>query len=485
MADDDDLDDFDLDEDDAPSGESGVPAPTDYDDDDDFDFDDDFDESGGGKGGKFADMLAGKKKMLVIAGSVVFGLAVAAGSYWYLFMTEEGQEGGELGNAVGMALEREQQKGLTPQQKLGAGAGAQLAIGGVTAGAKLSAGGGAAPKLGSPAAPGKLTTGGGKLSAAATMGAAATGGNMGGYDPENKEAPLSTAAVADVGINIPAVIPNAVAALGQPKQGQPLAPPNDPELFENTQAGKIPVVSEQGKEAWKSYARPFAGDAQAPVVGLIVSGLGMSEVLTQAAIDHLPSDVTLSFSAYGRDIKAWVEKARAMGHEVMLELPMEAESFPVDDPGPLAMVTSKGPKENLKILNTMMATAQGYVGFVGEFGSRFTKNKKSLSPVLGELKARGLMFVDPRTAEGSLTLEMSDEMQLPRAIVDTTLNSDASSAQLRAQLETLSTIAGSKGLALGKVKATPNTIKAVKEWAAKLQNVKISPISNLAGRQKS
>ncbi len=466
MADDDLDDDFDLDEDDVPSGESGVPAPTDIDDDDDFDFDDDFDESGGGKGGKLKALFEEKKKLIVVAGSITFGLIVVAGSAWYLFMTDEGQEGGELGNAVGMALEQEQTKGLTPQQK--------LSVGGATAG-KLTAGG---------ALPGKLTAGA-AMGTAGSAGPAPGQAGMGGYDPENKETPLSTAAVGDVGISIPAVIPNAVEALGAPKAAQPLAPPNDRGLFEQSSVGDIPIISTDGKEAWKTYARPYSAEASAPAVGLVVTGLGMSEVLTQAAIDHLPADVTLAFNAYGRGVKAWVEKARAMGHEVLLELPMESESFPADDPGPLAMMTSKSPTQNLKTLNLLMASAQGYVGFIGQYGSRFTKNKKAMAPVLGEMKSRGLMFIDPRSVQGALSLEMADQMQLPRAIVDTTLNSEASTAQIRAQLDTLATIAGTKGVAVGAVHATPNTVKAIKDWALKLQNVNVSPLSNLAGRQPS
>lgn len=488
MADDD--DDFDLDDDEV-TGESGVPAPTDYDDDDDFDFDDDFDEfDEGGSGSKLKEMLAGKGKLIGIVAGALVGLGLLGGGAWWFFsgddaeMAEETQKkSGGVGSAVQMALQSQATGGMTPPGgKLTAGG--KLTQGGVTGGGKLSA---------QPApSSGKLTAGGSatatdapKLTAAAagTVASQVTGG-MGGYNPDNAQAPLSTAAVAEVGVNVPAVLPRAVSNLGQPKQAQPLATPDDKSLFEVTDVGLLPTVSEDGREPWKTYARPFQADPATPLIGLVVTGLGQSATLTEAAINYLPADVTLGFSAYAQGTKAWVQKARQMGHEVVLELPMESESFPVDDPGPMAMLTSKTPSENLKLLNLLMMQAQGYVGFIGQHGSAFTKNQKAMSPVLGEIKTRGLLFMDPRTTDNSLTLEMADQLQLARAISDLTIDSHVSARRLRAQLDTLSALAANQGVTAGVIHATPNSIKSIRDWANQLQQAKIAPISSLAGRQK-
>lgn len=481
----DDDDDFDLDEDFSDrdgtgadddgmeEGEGGVPAPSAMRDDDDFDDDDDvFGEGGSKKSG-------GSKKKLIIMGSVatVALVAIGGGAYWYFFMGEEVAEEQNHRATASMAIGQPQLGGLTPQQqaagpavggKLVAGAGAKLTAGAKPA-AKLSAGG-AAPKL--------------SASSAATV-SATVGGGMGGFDPKNKENPLSTAAVADVGINIPAVLPRAVADLGPAQTAEPLAPATNESLFETTPLGKLPIVSPEGVEPWKTYARPFDGTPDTPIVGLVVSGLGLSQNLTQAAIDHLPANVTLSFSPYGGGINTWVDKARAMGHEVLLELPMESESFPVDDPGPLSVMTSKGVADNLKVLSQLMAQAQGYTGFVGQHGSAFTKNKKAMLPILGELKTRGLFFMDPRSSDQTLTLELADQLQLPRAIADNTVKVNVSQAQIRAQLETLATIAGTKKVTAAIVPATPASIKMIIEWAKQLQTVRIAPMSSLAGRQQS
>jgi len=467
---DDDLDDFDLDED-IPSGESGVPAPTDYDDDDDFDFEDDFDYEGDGSS-KFKELLKDKKKLAIAGVAALLLLGGVGGGAWW-FMSDDGtadmvEDGTSkptgVGAAVGLALEQQATPGLTPQSKLMAG--------GVTGGAKLATSGGSSAKLTA-------------LGGAAGTTAPAMPGNMGGYDPQNSDAPLSTAAVGDVGVMIPAVLPRAVASLGTPKVAQGPAQPVDNGLLEQTQDGLLPKISEDGREPWKTYARPFAGDPNKPLIGLLITGLGMSDSLTGAVIDHAPAEATLAFSPYGRNVKEWVLRARAMGHEVLLELPMETDSFPVDDPGPLAMMTTKSPAENLKLLSLIMAQAQGYNGFVAEFGSRFLRDVKAMTPVLGELKARGLFFMDPRTVEGSVSLEMADKMQLARAIADIKINTNAAPSRVRAQLDTLAAVARNQGVSVAMMQATPKSLEVLKNWVTTLDGVQLSPMSFLAGRQTS
>lgn len=435
MAADDD-DDFDLD-DDRITGESGVPAPTDYDDDDDdFDFDDDFDDDD--KESKLKALFAEKGKLIGIVAGAVIGLSVIGGGAYWFFSGDDGDtaEGtpakGNVGSAVEMALQQQATGGLTP-----------------------------------PTTGGKLTQGG------------ITGGAPGGAG-----SPPKLSATTAVGVTIPAVLPQAVQNLGEPIAAQPLPAATDQSLFEPTELGLLPVISKDGREPWKTYARPFTADPSTPVIALIVEGLGQSATLTEAAISHLPLDVTLSFSAYGQGLKNWVTTARQQGHETLLELPMESESFPADDPGPMAMLSSKTPSENLKNLNLLMMQAQGYVGFVGTHGSRFTKNPKAMAPVLGEMKTRGLLFMDPRTSDSSLTLELADQMQMPRAIADMTIDPNVSDRRLRAQLDTLETLAKNQGATAAIISATPNSIKTIKDWAAKLNGVKLAPISSLVGRQQ-
>ena len=67
---------------------------------------------------------------------------------------------------------------------------------------------------------------------------------------------------------------------------------------------------------------------------------GPQPKLTQQAIKDLPGDVTFAFAPYGENLQAQVNKARADGHEIMLQLPMEPVGYPANNPGPKTLLTT-------------------------------------------------------------------------------------------------------------------------------------------------
>ncbi|KAF0138267.1 MAG: hypothetical protein FD153_1422 [Rhodospirillaceae bacterium] len=73
----------------------------------------------------------------------------------------------------------------------------------------------------------------------------------------------------------------------------------------------------------------------------------------------MPADITLAFSACGFSLKHWVERARAACHEILLTLPMEGHDFPLQDPGPLGLLTSLSRGDNRKRLEAVLAHATG------------------------------------------------------------------------------------------------------------------------------
>src|SRR5690606_33980103 len=110
--------------------------------------------------------------------------------------------------------------------------------------------------------------------------------------------------------------------------------------------------------------------------------------------------------------------ARARGHEVLLDLPMEPASFPNEDPGPQGLLTSLTPEANLDRLDWVLERGSAYVGVAGAMGSRFTTSREALDPVLREVKVRGLLFVDRRASEDSLVPALAREIGLPYAVND-------------------------------------------------------------------
>ena len=113
--------------------------------------------------------------------------------------------------------------------------------------------------------------------------------------------------------------------------------------------------SEQQRERWREHARPFDGADTRPLVAVVVGGLGLLAESTESAINDLPGGVTLSFLPYGRNVDHWVQLARKAGHEVLLDLPMEPMNYPVDDPGPKALLTALPAEDNAERLHWTLA----------------------------------------------------------------------------------------------------------------------------------
>ena len=113
---------------------------------------------------------------------------------------------------------------------------------------------------------------------------------------------------------------------------------------------EIPLIPPAPEELayWERYRQPFNMADQRPRIAVVLSGLGLSDSATEAAINKLPAAVTLSFSPYARDLERWIALARARGHEVMLDLPMEPASFPAEDPGPQGLLTHLTVEDNLE-----------------------------------------------------------------------------------------------------------------------------------------
>ena len=105
-----------------------------------------------------------------------------------------------------------------------------------------------------------------------------------------------------------------------------LWPAPDPALIKRTDSGPLPIIAPDGRTPLQVYARPYNETGQQRIA-IVVGSLGMSEATTLAAIQQLPGGVTLSFAPYGRNLQDYVNLARAAGHEVLLQVPMEPVSY--------------------------------------------------------------------------------------------------------------------------------------------------------------
>lgn len=248
-------------------------------------------------------------------------------------------------------------------------------------------------------------------------------------------------------------------------------------LLRQTPAGMLPVRGPDGMAAWQAYAGPLYGPADRPRVTLIVAGLGLDLEATDAAISKLPASVTLAFSPYAPNLTVLMAQARAKGHEVLLELPLEAEGYPAEDPGPLGLMTTLPPAENLQRLERLLGTASGYTGVLARGGGRFTQTADQMRIVLQALGERGLLYVHP---ENAMTPPGTEGLDIRTATATLAVDARPFRGAIDARLGYLSDVARARGISVGVARPLPVTFDRLGLWARDLERggVLLAPASS-------
>jgi polysaccharide deacetylase 2 family uncharacterized protein YibQ len=248
-----------------------------------------------------------------------------------------------------------------------------------------------------------------------------------------------------------------------------------PELVEKSQYGPLPKVAPDGRRPIDMYARPsrYASAAAAasapPRIAILVTGLGLPGGPTAEAIEGLPAPISIAYGAYGRNLQDGVSSARADGHEVLLQIPLEPNNYPAVDPGPHTLLTTLPPQENMKRLQWLMSRYTGYVGVTNHMGEKFESATDSFVPVLEELKRRGLLYVDDGSTPDSPASKAANTLGLEYSVVSVQIDGSQSAAEIEKQLAKLEEAAKQQGTAIGVVRLKPAASKQLAAWASKLE----------------
>jgi polysaccharide deacetylase 2 family uncharacterized protein YibQ len=237
--------------------------------------------------------------------------------------------------------------------------------------------------------------------------------------------------------------------------------------------GLLPAIAADGRTPAQAYARPFRSNGQ-PKIAVVIGGLGLNAKSTREAIEQLPPEVTLSFVPYAEGLQGWIDLARANGHEVLLEAPMEPNDYPDNDPGPYTLLTAGKPPETLQKLDWLLSRATGYFGVTNYLGSKFVNSDTAMTTFTAGLKRRGLAFVDDGSAAtrgGGLARLSADK------VIDDQLAGDV----IEKQLQSLEVSATRNGQSLGAGFAYPVTLAEVNRWTQSLgqRGYQLAPASAL------
>ncbi|MEM9224898.1 MAG: divergent polysaccharide deacetylase family protein [Pseudomonadota bacterium] len=241
------------------------------------------------------------------------------------------------------------------------------------------------------------------------------------------------------------------------------------------------------KTPFERYAAPFENPQDMPTVSVIVGGLGINWRHTEAAIKELPPEVTLSFAPSAKNLKRYVREARAMGHEVLIELPMEPYDYGRDRPHPNILQVAAGTKTNQSRLNRLLSQVSGYAGVTNYKGGKFATSAEAASPIFEQLAARGLAFFEDGSLSKSVFEDTASDANLTFAAASTVLDARPDGDEIEKQLLALEAEALEHGHSLGSGFAYPITIDLLKAWTGRIQQkgIVLAPASYYAKQQRT
>jgi len=237
---------------------------------------------------------------------------------------------------------------------------------------------------------------------------------------------------------------------------RPLKPAPIPAVTEMSDTGPLPRISDRGRKPFELYSQvtPLAVTSSGrPKITIVLGGMGLNPRLTQKAIDELPGDITLGFAPYGENLQRQVNAARTRGHEILLQVPMEPVGYPANSPGP----------------KTLMSRFAGYSGITNYMGGRMLTSEEALKPVMKEVKARGLVYLEDASVSLTLSPQVVEAVRLPIQRATLMIDADPTAPAIAAALERLELEAIRSGAAIGTGSVLDVTIETVAQWAKTLQ----------------
>jgi polysaccharide deacetylase 2 family uncharacterized protein YibQ len=248
--------------------------------------------------------------------------------------------------------------------------------------------------------------------------------------------------------------------------------PPDGALLEDGPFGPLPRIAPDGRRPFLAYALPFNLEDKRPKVAVLLVGLGLQWKLVDAALS-LPLPIALQFSPYAPDLPAMVARARAAGHEVLLELPWGSADNIASDPGHYTVLDA-GVDEHLRRLDWALAQASGYFALAGDAPGSSADDQAEAA--LDVLARRGLALIE---LSDNRLAPVAAAAGLPYATARHTVDQDPSVPAIDHAIAAVEAEALATGSAVAVARGHPASLDRLRRWAATLgpKGLVLAPVS--------
>ena len=212
-----------------------------------------------------------------------------------------------------------------------------------------------------------------------------------------------------------------------------------------------------------------------PSISLIIDDLGDRSLQSYRAV-RLPGPVACAILPHTPASKGIAEEAHQRGKEVLLHLPMESEKGNKLGPGGLTLHMTK--LEIEQTINRNLASIPHVTGVSNHMGSLLTRHPGYMEWVMQALvKQNEALFIDSRTSDKSVAMNIANEYSLASARRDVFLDNLRDPGYIQGQLNKLIKIAKENGSALGIGHPYPETMNVLEEIIPTLADQEIRLIS--------
>jgi len=279
---------------------------------------------------------------------------------------------------------------------------------------------------------------------------------------------------------VPGAVPTPAAPAPEPTTGAvpPTLLPEAPPPAAPAQRAVLvtPPPATPSVPAWRRLAVPAAAAEGRPTITIMIDDMGLNRVQSDRAV-RMPAPLTLSWMPYAANVTEQAAFGAARGHETMLHMNMEALGRTY--PGPDSLRTWLPPDTNLAYLRHALDRLPLAVGLNQHEGSVASLSVPLMDLVMGELKARGLLFVDSLTISHSVAMRRAELNGVAAGSRDVFLDNSPDPSAIRAQLAAMEAMARRVGhvIAIGHPRQTTMDVLAAYLPTLAMRGFVLWPIS--------
>ncbi|MBE6452796.1 MAG: divergent polysaccharide deacetylase family protein [Alphaproteobacteria bacterium] len=210
---------------------------------------------------------------------------------------------------------------------------------------------------------------------------------------------------------------------------------------------------------------PYFGEK--PVIAIVIDDMGISSKRT-ADIISLKAPITASFLTYGNNLAQQIQNAQNAGHEIIIHIPMEAQSNV--DVAPDVLTTTMDKAELQEKLKIMLEKFQNIKGGNNHMGSKLTEDKERMLAVMEVLKEKNMFFLDSKTSPKSQAENAAKETGIAYAHRHVFIDNNNDKEYILGQLKKAENVAFKHGYAIAIGHPKTKTYEALYEWIPSLEN---------------